>query len=212
MPAVSVTVSAVLGTIVTVLAANVSLSAVAASLVFGTVLTVQNVTNMSSLVTIVNLPYVTTAVPIQSSTGLVVIAKNVSQVPFQIIVTSTVVGASTTLLMTVYTANTLATAGASFFVGGSRLRINNMYVVAVSSVVASQANLALLYGTAAASLSVTATVGIGAQLVYFPGATGQFQLQGVAIDGPVAATSIALGLIQGASHTIQGFVITGILF
>ena len=87
-----------------------------------------------------------------------------------------------------------------------------MNVVAVSSAVVSQAMLAVLYGTAAASLSVTATVGVGAILPYLPAATAQFNLNGMWNDGPPAATSIALGLIQGTSHAIQAFVISGYLF
>jgi hypothetical protein len=178
MPAISISVSAILGT----------------------------------LVTIVALPYTAVNPAPSASTGLVVLSKDFTRIPFQIYVSSTIVGASTTLLMTVYTNNTIATTGASFFVPGSRMRVLAMNVVAVSSVVASAAVLAILYGTAAVSISVTATVGIGAAIPYFPVATSQWVLQGIRQDGPLPATTMGLGLIQGTSHTIQNLVITGYLF
>lgn len=198
LPAVSISVSAVLGTVITVL---------------GTVLVSIRVSQvLGTLITVVDLPYVSTGAMAASSTGLIVLSKLFTRIPFQIVISSTVVGASTTLLMTVYTGNTIATTGASFFVAASRMRVQNIQVAAVSSAVLQGAALALIYGTAAASLSVTATVGIGPQLPYLPAATSQFGIAGFELDGPPAATTVGVGLIQGTSHTIQYAVISGYLF
>jgi len=94
----------------------VSVSALAASVVLGTIIAVSGVTavsNLSTVVTVLNLPYVTTALPTGASTGLIVVAKDFARQPVVIFVTSTVIGSSTTVLMTVYTNYTTATAGAS---------------------------------------------------------------------------------------------------
>src|SRR5258706_431808 len=120
----------------------VSVSALAASVVLGTIIAVSGVTavsNLSTVVTVLNLPYVTTALPTGASTGLIVVAKDFARQPVVIFVTSTVIGSSTTVLMTVYTNYTTATAGASFWVppANKTFRIKAMGVNAQLSAVAS---------------------------------------------------------------------------
>ena len=127
---------------------------------------------------------------------------------------SVAVPADGTLLMTVYTNGTLATAGASFWVvpSGMVMRVQSMNVVALTSAVLSNANLAVLLGTAAASLSVTSTVGVAAVLPYAIQATTTPFSNG-SLQGDVAAgTSIAIGCMGGTSHTVVGAVIQGYLF
>lgn len=225
MPAVSISVSAVLGTVITVLGAvNVSgvvsvsvLPAVSISVsaVLGTVVTLLG-TVLASIVQPVIVTFsnqfMATGPQAASSSAMVVVPKDYTRIPFQIIVSSTIAGASSTFLMTVYTNNTIATTGASFMVFASRMRVLSMNVVAVSSVVQSMALIGVLYAVAAVSLSVTATVGIGAIIAYLPAATSFNNLQGLALDGAPAATTVGVGLIQGTSHTVQAIVISGFLF
>ena len=140
---------------------------------------------------------------------------DVYQTPVVIFVSATVaVPTDATLMMTVHTGGTAVTAGASFWVvpSGKTFRIQAMNVVAKTSAVLSQANLAVLLGTAAASLSVTSTVGVAAVLPYSmqtlatPFALGGFK------NDIVGGTTIALGVMGGTSHTISGAVIQGYLF
>jgi len=134
--------------------------------------------------------------------------------PVVINISSTVVGSSTTLLMTVFTAGTAVTTGASFWVppSGMVFRIKAMQMVAVSSAVLSNARLAVLLGTAAASVSVVATVGVPAMLPYaIQASTTPFQQAGYDAD-VVGGTTVGVGVIGGTSHSILGAVIQGMLF
>lgn len=144
------------------------------------------------------------------------VSPDVAQSPVVIYISNTVaVPTDATLMMTVYTGGTVATAGASFWVVpvGKTFRIQAMYVAAKTSAVLGQANLAVLLGTAAASLSVTSTVGIAAALPYaFQTLVTPFTIGGFKND-VVAGTSIAIGVMSGGtSHTINGAVIQGYLF
>lgn len=134
--------------------------------------------------------------------------------PVAIIVSASAVGSGTTLLMTVYTAGTVATAGASFWVvpSGRTFRINQMQIAAVSSAILGAARMMVLLGTAAASLSVTTTVGVAAVLPYgIQGSTTPFDVQGLKAD-VAAGTSVAIGVQGGSAHSIIGAVVQGYLF
>jgi hypothetical protein len=119
-----------------------------------------------------------------------------------------------TLLMTIYTGGTLLTTGVAVYRVplDKTFRINQMNIVGLTSAVLGQANLAVLLGTAAASMSVTSTVGIAAVLPYaIQASTTPFQAQGLSAD-IAAGTTVALGVMGGTSHTIVGAVIQGYLF
>lgn len=143
------------------------------------------------------------------------ISPDVAQTPVIIMVSKSVaVPTDATLMMTVYTGGTVATAGASFWVvpSGKTFKINSMNIVGLTSAVLSNANLAVLLGTAAASLSVTSTAGVAAVLPYaIQASTTPFSNAGLRAD-VAAGTSIALGVMGGTSHTIIGAVIQGYLF
>lgn len=234
LPAISISVSAILGTVIAIsnlasvgtITAVVGVSNVTNVASIGTitaVVGVSNVTNVASVGTVTAIVGVsnvtllvgaagTTALVHPSSTGLPVINKDIFRQPFQIIVSSTIAGASSTLFMNIYTNGTQVTTGASFWVPGSRIRILGMVVQAVSSAVLSQANFAVICGTAAASLSVTATVGIVAILPYMPAATANYAAFDMQLDGPAGATTLALAMLIGTSHTIQAAMIQGFMF
>jgi hypothetical protein len=135
-------------------------------------------------------------------------------VPVVIMVSSTAIGSGTTMLMTVYTAGTQATAGASFWVvpSGYNLEINAMQVAAVSSAILGAARLLVLLGTAAASLSVTSTVGVPACLPYaIQASTTPFDIMGLRAK-VLSGTTVGVGSLGGSAHTISGAVIQGRLF
>lgn len=181
----------------------VSVSAIAASQVLGTIIAVSGVTSISNLSTIVTI----------LGTQIVSVA-SVQLQPVNIMLSSTVVGSQTTLLMTVYTGATFVTTAASFWVvpAGKVFRIMGMNLVNVSSAVLSRGQLAVIVGTAAASLSVTATVGIAAALPYaIQASTTPFNREGIVAD-IAAGTTVGVGLIGGTSQSIQGGVISGYLF
>ncbi len=143
------------------------------------------------------------------------VSPDVAQTPVVIFVSKSVaVPTDATLMMTVHTGGTAVTAGASFWVvpSGKTFRIQAMNVIGLTSAVLSNANLAVLLGTAAASLSVTSTVGVAAVLPYaIQASTTPFSLGGFKND-VVGGTTIALGCMGGTSHTIVGAVIQGYLF
>ena len=147
--------------------------------------------------------------------GIVVKPPPVAVTPVLINVSKSVaVPTDVTLLMTVYVGGTQVTVGvATWRVPGNKtFRINNMNVVALTSAVLGQANLAVLLGTAAASMSVTSTVGIAAMLPYgIQASTTPFSLQGLSAD-VVGGTTVAIGAMSGTSHTVVGAVIQGYLF
>jgi hypothetical protein len=154
-------------------------------------------------------------IPVWFNPGAVVSVTSVLLQPVLIIVSSTVVATDVTLLMTVFTGNTFATSGASFWVvpAGKVFRVMNMMVVAKSSAVINiPVRLQVHVGTAAASLSVTSTVGIAAALPYMiTAANSQYNLNGLVAD-IAAGTSVGLGVFRGTTHTINGAVISGYLF
>jgi len=143
------------------------------------------------------------------------VSADISRLPVVIFVSNTVaVPTDSTILFTVHTGGTAVTAGAAFWVvpAGKTFRINSMYLVAKTSAVLSQAQFAVLLGTAAASMSVTSTVGVAAVMPYaLPSVAQQFAMGGFNND-VAAATTIALGAMGGTSHTILGAAIEGYLF
>ena len=127
---------------------------------------------------------------------------------------SVAVPADGTLLMTIYIGGTLRTTGVAVFQipADKTFRVNQMNMVALTSAVLGQANLAVLLGTAAASMSVTSTVGIAAILPYaIQASTTPFSAQGLSAD-IVGGTTVALGVMSGTSHTVVGAVVQGYLF
>jgi len=87
-----------------------------------------------------------------------------------------------------------------------------MNMVALTSAVLSQANMAILLGTAAASMSVTSTVDVAAVLPYaIQASTTPFSVQGLSQD-VVGGTTVAIGAMGGTSHTVVGAVVSGYLF
>lgn len=119
-----------------------------------------------------------------------------------------------TLLMTIHTGGTLVTTGVAVWPVpvNKTFRINQINMVGLTSAVLSQAILAVLLGTAAASMSVTSTVGVAAVLPYaIQASTTPFQAQGLLAD-VAAGTTIALGVMGGTSHTVVGAVVQGYLF
>lgn len=127
---------------------------------------------------------------------------------------SVAVPADGTLLMTIYIGGTLRTTGVAVFQipADKTFRVNQMNMVALTSAVLGQANLAVLLGTAAASMSVTSTVGIAAILPYaIQASTTPFQAMGLSAD-IVGGTTVALGAMSGTSHTVVGAVVQGYLF
>lgn len=147
--------------------------------------------------------------------GNVVTPQESYRIPVVILVSKSVaVPTDGTVLMTIYVAGTLKTSGVAVWPvpGDKTLRINQMNVIALTSAVLSQANLAILLGTAAASMSVTSTVGIGAVLPYaIQASTTPFSANGILSD-IVGGTTVALGIMGGTSHTIVGAVVQGYLF
>ena len=138
----------------------------------------------------------------------------VANQPVVIMISSTIVGSSTTMLMTIYTGATFVTTGASFYVvpAGKTFRIMAMQMIAVSSAVLGNARLCVLAATAAVSLSVTATVGIPAALAYaIQASTTPFAMGAYAAD-VAAGTTVGVGVQGGTSHSIVGGVIAGYLF
>jgi hypothetical protein len=147
--------------------------------------------------------------------GIVVTQIEQSKIPVILLVSKSVaVPTDATLLMTVYVGGTRVTVGvAAWQVPSDKtFRIQNMNMVALTSAVLGQANLAVLLGTAAASMSVTSTVGIGAAMPYgIQASTTPFSLQGLNAD-VVGGTTVALGAMSGTSHTVVGAVVQGYLF
>jgi hypothetical protein len=134
--------------------------------------------------------------------------------PVIIMVSSTVLGPNTTMLMTVYTGATIMTTGASFWQvpAGKVFRVQAMNIVGVSSAVLSNARLLVMADTAAASMSVTSTVGVVAALPFaIQASTTPFQIQIAGADVG-AQTTIALGIAGGTSHSMLGAVVQGIIF
>ena len=153
-------------------------------------------------------------VTVSNIAGGQVLAQQSFQTPFVFIVSSTVVGSSTTVLFTVYTGGTQAVAGTSAYTlpNAKKLRVLSMNIIAVSSAVLGNAQLQLLQGTVAASISVTATVGVLAILPYaIQASTTPFSVQGIAAD-MTTGTLIGLGIFGGTSHSILGAVIQGYIF
>lgn len=213
----------------------VSISAIAASQTIGTIVTVLGTQivsvvpglSVSAVVSgtvtnnIAGITPVTTAASV-SVTGLPVWLNPTQQVsiasvqlqPVCIMLSSTVVGSQTTLLMTVYTGATFVTTAASFWVvpAGKVFRVMAMNLVNVSSAVLSRGQLAVIVGTAAASVSVVATVGVAAVLPYaIQASTVVWNRDGIVAD-IAAGTTVGVGLIGGTTQSIQGGVISGYLF
>lgn len=213
MPAVAISVSAVLGTIITQLGTQM------VSVVPG--LSVSAVVSGTVTNNIANIVPVTTAASV-SVTGLPVWLNPTQQVsiasvqlqPVNIMLSSTVVGSSTTLLMTVYTGATFVTTGASFWVvpAGKVFRIMAMNLVNVSSAVLGNGRLVVVVGTAAASVSVVATAGVAAALPYMiQGTAAIWNREGIVAD-IAAGTTVGVGVMGGTSQAIQAGVISGYLF
>lgn len=146
---------------------------------------------------------------------IVITSPDVKRTPVVILVSKSVaVATDATLLMTIYVGGTLSTTGVAVYPvpGNKTFRINQMHMVALTSAVLSQANLAILLGTAAASMSVTSTVGVAAALPYaIQATTTPFSVQGLAAD-IAGGTTVALGAMGGTSHTVVGAVVHGYLF
>ena len=190
------TVQTILGTAVVSVVPGLSVSAV----VSGTV------SNVGLLFT--------TGMATVASTGQIVVPKDFARQPVVVVISSTVVGSSTTMLMTVYTGATLVVTGTSAWPvpAGLVFRVMNMNIVAVSSAVLSQANFVVIVGTAAASVSVVATVGIAAVLPFaIEASTAPFAL-GAYLADVVGATTVGVGIQGGTSCSILGAVISGYLF
>ena len=146
---------------------------------------------------------------------VVVTPLDVRRIPVVINVSKSVaVAADGTLLMTIYVGGTRQTVGVAVWQvpADKTFRIKAMNMVALTSAVLGQANLAVLLGTAAASMSVTSTVGIAAILPYgIQASTTPFSVYGLAAD-VAGGTTVALGAMSGTSHTVVGAVIQGYLF
>ncbi len=206
---------AVVSTVGTVVAIS-GVTAVSVVSTVGTVLNVSGVTavsNLSTLVTLLNMPYVTTAWATGVSTGEIVIAKDVARTNWILNITATQGAPSSMMLFTVMTGNTTgAAAGTSLYVvpAGRILCIQNAYVIAVSSAVLGPAQLVVVVGSAAASVSLTATVGMAMVMPYaLQATTVAYQKPGL---GYVSAGSTMGIAISGTSHSIIGVVLDGYLF
>jgi hypothetical protein len=119
-----------------------------------------------------------------------------------------------TLLMTIHIGGTLYTTAVAVWPvpPNKTFRVNQMNMVALTSAVLGQAQLAVILGTAAASVSVTSTVGIAAVLPYaIQASTTPFSAQGLSAD-IVGGTTVGLGVMSGTSHTVVGAVVQGYLF
>lgn len=172
-------------------------------------------------VSLTNIVPITTAASV-SVTGLPVWLNPTQQVsiasvqlqPVNIMISSTVVGSSTTMLMTVYTGATFVTTGASFWVvpAGKVFRVMAMNIVNVSSAVLGNGRLVVVVGTAAASVSVVATAGIAAALPYMiQGTANMWNREGIVAD-IAAGTTVGVGVQGGTSQSVQAAVISGYLF
>lgn len=185
MPAVSISVSAALGTVITILGTQVvsvvpGVSVgITVSAALGTVITILGtqivsvVPGVSVIAQLSSIVPVTTAASVSVS-GIPVWLNPTQQVsiasvllqPVIINLSSTLIGPNTTLLFSVYTGNTFVTTGASFWAvpAGKVFRVMAMQMQNVSSAVLGVGKLMVIVGTAAASLSVTSTVGVAAML------------------------------------------------
>jgi hypothetical protein len=149
------------------------------------------------------------------STGITV--QQSAQVAFMAVVTVTSsIIAPTTMVFTVYTSNTIVVAGTTAWAvpAGKNLRINNAWIIAASSAVATVGILKLLAATATATpaLSVTSTAGVVVQFPYQLTLTSYFQMVALAQD-ITAGISIAIGVDLAATrHVIQQIVIAGYFF
>lgn len=134
--------------------------------------------------------------------------------PVLIMISSTVVGSSTTMLFTVQTGVTSVTAGTSAWAvpSGKTFRIRGINVIAVSSAVLGQAQFVIIAGTAAASLTVTATVGIAAVLPYAIQGTTVANWIGAMNMDVLAGTTICPAIMLGTSQSIIGAAIQGYLY
>lgn len=190
----------------------------AVSQTVGTVIAVSGVTAVSvisTIVTILGTQIVTVAggTTVVSGTVTANLAE-MSKAPVVIAVSQTVIGSSTTVLFTVWTGGTNVTAGASFWVvpAGKTFRILAMNYIGVSSAVLGAARFCVLLGTAAASVSVVATVGIPAMCPFaIQASTTPFMIQDIFAD-VAAGTTVGLGVAGGTSHTLLQAVVQGYLF
>ena len=146
-------------------------------------------------------------------TGIIVLAKDFGRTNWVAIVSSTIVGSSTTMLMTIWTGNTFVTAGTSAYAvpAGYKLRIYGVNLAAQSSAVITGQQFGVIVATATASLSVVATVGVAAAVVYQAAAASNIGF------GPLHAdiscgTTLCPAVLAGTSHTILGAVLQGYLY
>jgi len=165
---------------------------------------------------------ITTAAPSAAGTGQIVWNAGTAMVsvvsvalqPVLIMLPNTVVGSNTTMLFSVHTGATFVTTAASFWVvpAGKVFRIMAIQMANKSSAVLAMGNLCVIVGTAAASLSVTSTVGKAACLMYgIEGTTRVWDQVGMVAD-IAAGTSIAIAVTGGTTQTILGGIIQGYLF
>jgi hypothetical protein len=145
--------------------------------------------------------------------GLISIQQS-TQTNVLILVSSTGLAGGNTLLFSIYTGNTLVATGTSNWAvpAGRVFRVQAIGAVIASSAVATAGQFLVICGTAAASLSMTSTVGRVAGVPILAAATQNFFVMGVNQD-VAPATTIAIG-IQGAATSLifGGAVINGYLF
>ena len=199
-PTQQVVVSGLAGQSVSAL---VSVSAVAASIILGTLIAVSGITAVSAISTIVTI----------LGTQIVSVA-SVQLQPVCICLSSTVIGSNTTMLFSVYTGATFVTTGASFWVvpAGKVFRVMAMNMINKSSAVLGMGKLAVIVGTAAVSLSVTSTVGIAAILPYAIEASNKVWDRSGIVADIAAATTVGVAITGGTTQSILGGVISGYLF
>ncbi len=196
-----------------VVATTTQTAATGALMWLGATQTMAIVSTVGTVASILNFPYVTTAWATGVSTAELVIAKDVARTNWICNITATQGGASSMMLFTVMTGNTTgAAAGTSLYVvpAGRILCIQNVFIVAVSSAILGPAQLVVVVGSAAASISLTATVGMALVMPYAMQATTAFYNKPAL--GYVSAGSTMGIAISGTSHSIIGAVLDGYLF
>lgn len=138
--------------------------------------------------------------------------------PVLMLVSQTVVGPSTTMLFTVYTGATFVTAGTSAWAvpSGKTFRLLDVQLVAQASAAFVPGYLVVIVGTAAASITVTATVGVLAATPYVLSSSGittpAVYQENAQFADVAAGTTIGVGMMLGTSCTVNMVVVEGILF
>lgn len=206
---VGITVSAILGTVISVSAIGT----------VQTVQTVQTILTVNSILTVVVVNSVSTigslGVLNSIATGTVQ-ALDVARTQFVLVVSSTSPSNAGMLLFTAYvgSAQVANTAGVSLFAipAGKNLRIINIQAVAAGSVSALVGAVQVVFATSAATVTVSAIGGRGPALA-IAGATTQFsQFYAEPLNDIPATQTVGVGITLNTSCLLGGVQIAGYLF